>query len=288
MEIRYDDHRILSEHKIDARPTDYQTLGYPSWKRDALVLIARAADIARYDSGGYSKCISWLDVALAMDRIANENAGPGWRTAALDPDAPSRLRVLLETLSFIERQNVGVCPLHPMNADDIDSYKRIRDTRFKMHTFLQIVHDHPAIKQLGTYSIKGEPDDSWWFPVDTRWPYLEDAHPDHGAEIALQPADAWLSTEEQRDAPLLYAGFYFETLTGLIPEAMIKLDSPVATALRDAEAHVGLHPNRRQVKCAATLYLSDALRNGETLEHQAAAAAIWAATAINTISQIVA
>jgi hypothetical protein len=121
--------RILSEHKISADLTSYQQSAYFDWQPDALVLVAPAVDIAAYARlGNFGKCVSWLDVALAIARIGDASGGPEWRTTALDPDAPSRLRVLLETLSFIERQNVGVCPLHPMNADDIDIYRRIRDS----------------------------------------------------------------------------------------------------------------------------------------------------------------
>jgi len=113
---------------------------------------------------------------------------------------------------------------------------------------------------------------------------LVDQHPDCGAHIALQPTDDWL--DPPLGEPLLYAGFYFETSTGLIPDAMIMDDAPVAAGLRDVNGCVGLHPNGRQVKCAKTLYLSAALAMGTTIEEQAENAAMWAAQAIEAISQI--
>lgn len=277
--------RILSEHKIAADLTDYQKLAYLDWQPDALVLVAPSADIATYSGlASFDKCISWLDIALAIDSIGTKHAGSDWRTTAVDPDAPSRLRMLLEVLAFIQRQGVGVSSLLPMDGREIEIYGSLRDTRETMRNFLEIVRVHPSVQALDPSPIAQQRGDTqWWFSLETTWPYLVDRHPVHWAEIALQPEDEWL--DDQLHEPLLYAGFAFDAPSGLIPAEMVARDAPVAVALQEADAHVGLHPNG-QVKCAATLYLKDALAMGGTLEEQAAQAAIWAATAIQKISQV--
>jgi hypothetical protein len=106
---------ILSEQKADADLTQYQRAGYPGWVRDKLVLVAP-------DTGKYRRApqfdahISWLRIAQEMHRIAARRGQSAWREKALLPEEPSVLRFLHEVLSFIERQDVGVSGMDPIDA----------------------------------------------------------------------------------------------------------------------------------------------------------------------------
>jgi len=168
MEILYNDSHgrrccVLSEHKIRARLTSYQHLAYGDWERNALVLVAPSSEIAQY-KGDFDKCLTWLDVALAMIRIGKRHEGADWRKAARDPDTPSRLRILLETFDFLRRQDVGISSLSPMDDHAIQTYGELRHTRSAMRNFLEIVHAHPRIQSLGPSPIWTERQDTqWWF-----------------------------------------------------------------------------------------------------------------------------
>jgi hypothetical protein len=115
------------------------------------------------------------------------------------------------------------------------------------------------------------------------WPYLATLDPECGAHIGLEPSADWL---EDDDEPVLYAGFYFSTPDARLPDALTARDSPVYEALLEASAQVGLCDNRKQGKCAATLYLSQVAANGGTLRAQADYATGWAVDAVQRISHI--
>jgi hypothetical protein len=289
MRIRYTDVNdqqrvVLSEHKIDADLTNYQRLGYQGWQRDTLVLVAPLTGIESYrviENCSFDTFISWLDIAVELDRIG-ALAGPQWRKTALEPDQPSRQRVLAETLAFIERQHVGVSLL-PIDEQLISTYSRWRETHTAMHAFLEQVRQDPRIQALEPGTIKHDLGDQWWFPLNVPWPYLVDRYDQQcGAVIALQPNSDWLDPPSAD--PMLYAGYWF---VGEPLNPTASAEHEIATALRATDAHVGLNPrNRKQGNCAATLLLTELLAEETTLTEQAHTAATWAAERIAAISRI--
>jgi hypothetical protein len=276
--------RVLSEHKLNAEPTGYQRQAYAQWEEcDKKVLIApeRYRDIDVFD-----KQVTWLEVALEVNRLGVQHGGSDWRKTALDPDQPSRLRLLLEALDHIARQDVGVSSMAAIDHNDIEAYARIHPVRETMRNFIEMVRDDPRVLALGPSEIQSERQETqWWFALEVPPPrYLATLDPECGAQIALQPRDDWL--EDMRDEPVLYSGFYFAAPEERLPEVLCAQGSSVAAALREADVKVGLHPGHKQAKCAATCYLSDIPAMGGTLSEQAGYAAGWAAAALQAISRI--
>lgn len=285
MAIEYDDETsrrkrlLLSEHKIDAELTELQTPQYADWADVHVVLVAPLKDIDRY---GFDSSISWLDVGREMHRIGTEAAkDAAWRDIALAPDSPGRLRVLEETLDFIERQHVGVL-LRPMTQDMIDTYERWPATSETVNALLQTIRDQLE-KKYEPSPLKASPPASWWFSVEKHWPYL-DQFATKWAEVVIDATDEWLA-EDSIGKPSLHAGFGFLVPIGEIPKSMITPHGAIAAQLAAANASVGHNPtNRRHIICAGTLYL-DELRQ-DTLAEQADAAVEWVEATIEAISRI--
>jgi hypothetical protein len=276
--------RILSEHKIDAELTAFQRLSYADWRPDAVVLVAPDAQAYRA-AGGFDAYITWQRVAEEIDRLGSDRAHPRWRHVALDPESPGRLRCLEVLLSFLERQNVGVSSMSPMDEESVRAYGALRTTRSKFEMFIEMVRESPRLRELGaSLLLPEEQKTQWWISLDAPvWPYLRSLDPAAGAHIALEPSPDWLGHDDQ---PVVYAGFYFSTPDGRLPSAFAARHSSLSEQLREASAEVGLRDNRKQGKCAALLYLSEVALRGGTLRDQAEYVAGWAADALVGISRI--
>jgi hypothetical protein len=272
---------ILSEHKIDAVRTDFQIDQYADWDADKVVLVAPLSDIDAY---GFDNPISWLDVGLAMNKIGTDSSSAVWRDIALKPDSPSRLRVLEETLAFIERQRVGVL-LRPMTKDAIDNYELWPDTSKTMRTLLGTIREQLRAYKPNSPVKAWKENTQWSFGVGASWPYLNQLPFEQWAEVAIAPTDGWLD-DGARGKAVLHAGFGFLVPNGQVPESMVAPGGiAVQLAAAPLAARVGHNPeNRRHIVCAGLLYLDEL--DGETLAEQADTAAKWAEETIGAISRI--
>lgn len=288
MAIHYDgehrSHLVLSEHKINAERTDSQIGQYGDWNADRVVLVAPLSDI---DAWGFDNPISWLDVGCAMNEIGKASSSAAWRDIALKPDSLSRLRVLEETLAFIERQRVGVL-LRPMTKDAIDNYERWPESSKTMQTLLELIRDQLRTYKPNTVVKPWKQNTCWSFGVDASWPYLDQLAPreQQWAEVVIDATDDWLD-DGAKGKPLLRAGFGFLLSTGEVPESMVAPDGAVAVQLEAAPlaARVGHNPeNRGHIVCAGLLYLAEL--DGETLAQQADTATKWVEETIAAISRI--
>jgi hypothetical protein len=276
---------ILSEQKVDADLTDYQLAGYPRWVRDKLVLVA--PDVEKYRlAPHFDSHISWLRIAQEMHRIAARRGQSAWREKALLPEEPSVLRFLHEALSFIERQDVGVSAMDPIDGKVIDAYRRVEPVRGTLLTFIRMIHADERVRVLEPTAIgSAKHETCWWFSLERPdWPFLKSLDCDSGFEICLQPEADFL--DEEGTEPLLSAGFSFYPEDGTVPEVLVAQDSPVARALKDLGAKVGMRENRKQGKCAVALPLSHVAATGGTLVNQAHHAAGWAVDVLTRMSRI--
>jgi hypothetical protein len=239
---------ILSEQKADADLTDYQLAGYPGWVRDKLVLVAPDTEKYRLATQ-FDSHISWLRIAQEMHRIAARRGQSAWREKALLPEEPSVLRFLHEVLSFIERQDVGVSGMDPIDGKVIDAYRRVESVRGTLLTFLRMIHADERIRALEPTAIGSAKHDTyWWFSLERPdWPFWKSLDCDSGFEICLQPEADFL--DEEGTEPILSAGFSFYPANGTVPEVLVARDSVVATALKDLGAKIppgerAQHPHR--------------------------------------------
>ncbi|MGB0093482.1 MAG: hypothetical protein WBP81_13265 [Solirubrobacteraceae bacterium] len=276
---------ILSEQKVDADLSQYQRAGYPGWVRDKLVLVA--PDTEKYRRAPqFDAHISWLRIAQEMHRIAARRGQSAWREKALLPEEPSVLRFLHEVLSFIERQDVGVSGMDPIDGKVIDAYRRLESVRGTLLTFLRMIRADERIRALEPTPIGSAKHETyWWFSLERPdWPFLRSLDRDSVFEICLQPEVDFL--DEEGTAPILSAGFSFFPENGAVPEVLIAPDSLVASALHGLGAKVGMRENRRQGKCAVPLPLAHIAATGGTLVNQAHHAAGWAVDALLRMSRI--
>ena len=170
--------RILSEHKIDADFTDIQHTAYERWKSpDALVLVA---PVARRPPAGFDRHITWASIAREVERILRTDpdlAGPHWRGRALKPRVPSRVRLLFELLTMLERQNVGVDRSTPVDLTDVLIFQGAAQALDHIAAFLAMVRDQDVLAALKPSDISQDGRTTWWFTLDTleaRWPVAED------------------------------------------------------------------------------------------------------------------
>ena len=230
---------ILSEQKVDADLSQYQRAGYPGWVRDKLVLVA--PDTEKYRRAPqFDAHISWLRIAQEMHRIAARRGQSAWREKALLPEEPSVLRFLHEVLSFIERQDVGVSGMDPIDGKVIDAYRRLESVRGTLLTFLRMIRADERIRALEPTPIGSAKHETyWWFSLERPdWPFLRSLDRDSVFEICLQPEVDFL--DEEGTAPILSAGFSFFPENGAVPEVLIAPDSLVASALHGLGAKVGM------------------------------------------------
>lgn len=150
-DLENDSRRLLSEHKLSADPTSYQLDAYPEWSRDKLALVAPAG---YRGLPGFDSYLTWVQVAQAID-LLGQRAGQKWRAAAVDPESPSWLHVLLELVILLERQNVGVDMPDAVELIDVLAFRRASAAREKLTTLLELVGQDDLIHQFGSVLRNG-------------------------------------------------------------------------------------------------------------------------------------
>lgn len=275
--------RILSEHKVDALLTDLQRTAYSDWECEAKVLIAPS--IERYRDAGFDRYATWLQIAKQIVLLGERCGGSAWREQAHTPESPSRLRLLEELLSYIERQNVGVTSMSAITDSTIATYSAQPKTLAVLETFLALVNEHPLLQeQRASDLVPDVKRASWWFTLEaSSWSCLDELGLEYGAQISLEPTV--VDSYDGIDEPALRAGFYFPTPDGKLPEHLSAITS-VASAIRDAHATLELHENRKQGLCVKSLPLTTIAQHGATLPEQADYAATWAIGAIRDLAAI--
>lgn len=275
---------ILSEQKVDANFTEYQRAGYPGWPRDRLVLVA--PDLEKYREAIQFRHITWLRIAAEMHRIGERYGQLTWREKALVLDEPSVLRFLHEALAFIERQDVGVSSMEPIDHAIVDAYQRMGEARSRLYAFFQMIRADERIQAFAPAPVSSANHDTYlWFGLQLpNWPFLTTLGPESEFEICLQPSADFL--DEEGEQPVLYAGFSFYPTNGVAPDMLVSRDSLVARALADLGAKVGMRDNRKQGKCVVAFPLADIAKAGGTLLDQARHAAGSAAEILLQMSRI--
>lgn len=128
----------------------------------------------------------------------------------------------------------------------------------------------------------------WYFMLDQIWPLLASSNPEYSAQVTLWPSDShrlsWVPEAERLDEPVLCAGYWFTIVKDRMPAWLD--DKSVCEELTRLSALVGRHPNGRQGRCEALLYLSDVVSHGRTLRDQASYAASWVVASLKGISAI--
>lgn len=281
--------RLLSELKITAGLTSYQETGYAGWDKDAVVLIA-PHDAKFGDAMSlFDGVVTWLEVAAKVDQLGSSLAEGRWRTAALNPAAPSCLRCLAELVTLLEREEVGVSSMSVIDEPTVEVYSKMAHAQSSLETFVRMINTNLRLEELvpdSTVVREGRgsrgPGPNWFFVFDVAWPFLTAIDPEAGAHVALESSGAWL--EQGIDGPVMYAGFYFATPEGRLPEELRDPESAVSQAPSRAGALVVLEPHRKQAKCIKVLPLAEIAKRAGTITEQAEWAAAWAA---QTVEQLV-
>jgi hypothetical protein len=277
--------RLISEHKLDADLTSHQLDSYPEWSRDKLVLVAPQE---YRQTHGFDSHLTWGQVGQAIEELGRR-VGRRWREAALAPEAPSWLRLLLEFLVLLERQNVGVDMPEPVALMDVLAFRRASLAQQKLTTLLELIRLDESLRRFDSvYEVANERRELWYFMLDQPWPLLSNSNPEYSAQVSLWPSDShelsWVPEGDRLGEPFLSAGYWFMISRDQMPPWLD--DASVRAELARLGVLVGRHPNGRQGKCEAVLYISDLVSRGRSLRDQAKFAASWVVERIEGISAI--
>lgn len=282
--------RVFSEHKTrtkfsDAQRSEYRAVsGAPErW----IAVVPRASLVP----AGYVK-VSWSDVALQAERIAREEllhgerAGRRWRQRALDPEVPSRLRVLHEFLSYLEGSAVDVTAHDRIEHLDVVAY---RGSQRALETVEQLFRNAcgllPASLRGANEVDPRAEEDSWRLILEIA-SWADDDEVTWWAELLVSPMDNW--REDGFGEPAFGAGLSFGSVRKQIqwPHALNPEHSDWARELRARGISVGQTDDGSIGRCFRTLYLSEVMSRGTDLDEQARAVADWVQESVCEIASL--
>lgn len=282
--------RVLSEHKTGTGFSVRQERSYTSMHERWIGLVRRSERVPE----GYTK-VSWSDVARQADRIASEElvdgkrAGARWRRRALKPEVPSRLRVLHELLSYIERSDVDVTAHSRIEHLDTLAYGGSRRARATVEALF-----HSVCAQLpGRLRGAHEPEhreglgDSWVLRLDDNIDsWAENYGVTWWCDLLVAPVDDW--REDGYGEPAFGAGLCFgrEPRKPIQWPRVLDPESDWPRELRAKGISVGETDGGWVGRCFRTLYLSEVMSRGSDLDEQAKSVADWATEAVDEIRSL--
>ena len=269
--------RLWSEHKDWAGFSPGQMENYEK-RLGSLPGNGRLIAVVRHPRVGTNE-IAWQRIAELADQVGHDRGGGGWRADALDTDAPAQQLLLAELIAYLERRELAF--MDPLETAHILVIEGADDTADVLDALMQRGAQHmelTAAPKLGM--TKSEFGRRWiglsgpaecWATDAGGWP-----------ELMSATSDYWRDDSVAVDSPCFGAGFTFEKKVGarlLAPEL-----ADWRAELAEATASVG--EDGEYVRCYRTLYMTELIPAGVTLESQAQRLGAWAQESIDYLARI--
>lgn len=272
---------LWSEHKIEAGFGDMQreryaaeVASFPVPSRLQLIVAGHTEVSDHVDWIG----LTWQHVGEFADLVARRQAGPDWRRTAVEPDAPARLRLLFELVTYLEKERLAV--VDALDMDDINAFARMAKTAFALDALLERAAQHarplnpegtggtdlraPYFAAWQSFEI---PQDSW---------LLRFVDHDAGVDLVVADGDYW--APEARGEPAFAAGYAMKDTMLIVlsgqQEWIAELDA-AGFSFRAWDGHLCIY---------RTLPMRDVASFGETLDEQAHSLGRWARDAIDQLA----
>lgn len=281
--------RVWSEHKVEADLRYSQLDSYAKATGDfGLAIVPDRREVPR--DPRWAK-VTWTEVAMAARKIGRAASGARWRRTAVDPKATAGQRVLHEFVDYLERENLDVPNLDPVQHLDVIAYGRGQSAAEKVKTLFFAASDRlsrveslaeesrvePQARSGGRgWFVQYQQPGEWWrdLPgVDSAW-----------GEFLIAPRDEWMM-DTSFDEPAFGAGISF----GRPPYGQIGWPAALAQedwlkALTHEEIAIGETDGGHVGRLFKTLYLSELMSKGADLDGQIEFLAGWAQRSIDRVA----
>jgi hypothetical protein len=260
--------RLWSEHKTGSAYSPGQLPGYAAelaalGGRHQLITIVPKLSDAPVDARW--RRYTWRDVAVLAWEVGRDEVGQRWRTLASAEDAPARIRLLHELLSYLEEDHRVV--LNPLSHRNLVALAGAGDTSSILAGLLERAGDLSTLDPAG--EVDWTEDASWYwlqFRSSGSWADALEGVP----ELHVAGEDEWAYNrlgEPAFGAGLTLPGRYYDELR----------DSRRQAWRESVEAR-GFSLGRTDddyTRLFRTLYVAELIAKGATLDAQAQALARW-------------
>lgn len=274
--------QLWSEHKVgggafrDLQLEDYH--GALAKERAPGRLVGIVADVESDTTAGADwSLLTWQEVAELANGIGRAwgkggGAHRDWRTAALDPTAPARERLLHELIWYLEEEHGAV--VNALDTDNLHAFVHAEETTQGFIRLLERAGEHmqpdfePDQDGLGGDPGGGRYWQLFEVPRDSWLPRIVEAQFEAYPELMASADDRWWS--ESRGEPAFAAGY---TLDGRLYERLAA-DGHWVQRVQDAGVDLAVYDDLTRL--FRTKPVKELLDEGQTLDEQAHALARFA------------